>query len=445
MILYLFFRFFTWLTLPIYYKQIRLGGKDRLIHKGPLIVVCNHPNTLVDVIQVAIHLKQRLGYLANAGIFKNPIARRIWSSLQAIPVYRKQDVAEGEQRDNQDSFRACYAFLNRKKTLMVLPEGSSYSEMKLREIKTGTARIALQYQANYGVDSGLKILPFSLNYSDPIKFRSKLILGVNEAISLEGYADLYQKDAKAAVAALTEEVRKRLAEHMVILEDKEQEALFKDLRVLVSDALDARPAGMSREEWTWKSLQRRQGLAQGIRQLAQSQKPDFNRLAQAGKEYFSKLNVNHLRDGFLKRPDQNRTGAALFSSLLLLIGFPILLLGFLVNAIPFFTPYFLTKKATNEIEYHAIMRLLSSWFLFVIYYVLAGVLVNAFTDLSGWWIWGGILAGPFLGIGAWAWYQCALRTRSLWAWISFKRSKQPLQEQRDSLIQLMKQLIPDWD
>jgi len=445
MVLYLLFRFFTWLTLPIYYKQIRLAGKDRLIHKGPLLVVSNHPNTLMDVIQVAINLKQRLGYLANAGIFKNPIAGRIWSSLQAIPVYRKQDVPEGEERDNQDSFRACYAFLNRNKSIMILPEGSSYSEMKLREIKTGTARIALEYQAKYGVDSGLKILPFSLNYSDPVKFRSKLILGVNEAISLESYADLYEKDSRAAVSALTEEVRKRLEAHMVILENKDQEDLFRDLRVLVSEQLDVRSPGISRDDWAWKSLQRRQRLAQGIRTLAQTSKSDFDQLAQKGKAYFSSLNNSHLRDGFLKRPSQGHLGNALLSSLLLLVGFPLFLAGFLLNAAPFFGPYLLVKKASPEVEYFAIMRLMSSWFLFLIWYTVVGVLVNAFTDLSGWWIWGGILTGPLLGVAAWGWYQCALRARSFWSWIGLGNRKQVIEKQRSELVNLMNHLIPGWD
>jgi 1-acyl-sn-glycerol-3-phosphate acyltransferase len=47
---------------------------------------------------------------------------------------------------NQDSFDACYRVLEEGKTLVIFPEGTSFLERHLRELKSGTARIGLEVE-----------------------------------------------------------------------------------------------------------------------------------------------------------------------------------------------------------------------------------------------------------------------------------------------------------
>ena len=71
-----------------------------------------------------------------------------------IPINRPMD-NRTEGVSNTDSFEACYKILSEGKTLVIFPEGNSVMERFLRELKTGTARIALEAFRNvvmYGLD-----------------------------------------------------------------------------------------------------------------------------------------------------------------------------------------------------------------------------------------------------------------------------------------------------
>ncbi len=69
------------------------------------------------------------------------------------------------------AFSKCHDYLEQRGTLLIFPEGTSYYELKLREIKTGTARIALSYEELKGFEGNLKIIPIALDYSDSIQFQ----------------------------------------------------------------------------------------------------------------------------------------------------------------------------------------------------------------------------------------------------------------------------------
>ena len=126
----------------------------------------------MDPLLVASLAEQRIGFVANAGLFTNRLLRPFLRYFHAIPIYRKKDVAPGEKRDNAEAFSKCHEYLATGGTFLIFPEGSSLYELNLREIKTGTARIALSYEASKGFAGGLRILPVALDYSDAIQFRS---------------------------------------------------------------------------------------------------------------------------------------------------------------------------------------------------------------------------------------------------------------------------------
>ena len=210
MLLYRTLRFVLRLSVWVFYKNVHVQGRELAPEKGPLIIAVNHPNTLMDPLLVAIQLRQRTGFLANAGIFANAFLKWAFARLHLIPVYRQQDVAPGQKADNASSFRKCYDYLLRGGSLMIFPEGSSVNEMKLRKLKTGTARIALETAAQKNFCSGLQILPVSLTYLDPIRFRSRLFVQIDHAIPVDAYAAAYRKDPADAVQALTEHIRELL-------------------------------------------------------------------------------------------------------------------------------------------------------------------------------------------------------------------------------------------
>jgi len=128
------------IALFFFFKKIVVTGKENIPDKGPLIIVANHPNTLMDPLIIMSITKQQLGFVGNAGIFINKFVNAVFSYFNVIPIYRKKDILPGEKPDNKKTFIKCHEYLGEGKTLLLFPEGSSYYELKLRQIKTGVAR-----------------------------------------------------------------------------------------------------------------------------------------------------------------------------------------------------------------------------------------------------------------------------------------------------------------
>ena len=132
MLLYRFLRMLVRVTLRIFYKEFFVLGREKLPSEGPIIMVANHPNTLMDPLIVASLLKQRAGFMGNGSLFRNKWLARLLTHFHVIPIWRKQDILPGEVMDNQDSFRDARAYLANGGTILIFPEGTSFSEKKLR-------------------------------------------------------------------------------------------------------------------------------------------------------------------------------------------------------------------------------------------------------------------------------------------------------------------------
>jgi 1-acyl-sn-glycerol-3-phosphate acyltransferase len=209
--------------LSVFFKNIVITGKNNIPDKGPLIIVSNHPNTFMDPLIVASITNTRIGFVGNAGIFSNKALASVLRYFHVIPVYRRKDVLSGEKPDNNAAFYKCHQYLSEGNMLLIFPEGDSYYELKLREIKTGTARIALSYEAIKNFKGNLKILPISLDYSDSIQFRSMISVTIAKPLRIDGYKELYLSDEVESVKKLTDEIKGALAEHIPHTDGKVQE------------------------------------------------------------------------------------------------------------------------------------------------------------------------------------------------------------------------------
>ena len=357
------------IAVEIFYKDVHVQGKERLPSRGPLIVAVNHPNTLMDPLLVSLQLKQRTGFLAKSGIFANAPLKWIFSKLHLIPVYRQQDQQEGSAASNKDTFRKCYEYLLAGGTLMIFPEGSSFNEMKLRKLKTGTARIALETAALRDFKSGMLISPVSLTYSDPIRFRSKLFMRVDEPIVVDVYADAYRQDPVAAVQQLTDVLRDKLEKNLVITEHKDQELLLMRIKKLYKDHLQEKNRKLLSKDEEFVLLQQ---IAQGMIHYQRNRAADYTRIQQKVQHYFDCLEETELKEGFFAA-DFSTFQKVLFlglNALYLLLTLPFYLLGLITNYLPYILPSHIARWLGADIEYRAGIMMLSGLFLFPLYYLL---------------------------------------------------------------------------
>jgi hypothetical protein len=143
-----------------------------------------------------------------------PVIGWLTRALDSIPVYRKQDNAATAQ--NRETFATARAILQAGGAIAIFPEGTTHSDPKLRELKTGVSRIAL------GAAIRVLVVPTGLYYTSKQTFRSSALVYFGEPIVVEGKAIADEPPADE-VNALTDRIEAALAE--VTLQADSHEAL----------------------------------------------------------------------------------------------------------------------------------------------------------------------------------------------------------------------------
>jgi 1-acyl-sn-glycerol-3-phosphate acyltransferase len=210
------------LALRVFFRRIEVKGLKHVSREGATIFVLNHPNGLVDPVFLLCYAPRRVAFLAKAPIFGMPVIGWLARTLEAIPVYRRQDEGSDVSR-NQETFARARQLLKSGGTLAICPEGVSHSDPKLRPLKTGAARIALGV---VGEDAQLelKIIPAGLYYTAKTAFRSAALLRFGEPITVERVVfDADGEPPAEAVRALSARIERAL--HEVTLNAEHEQAL----------------------------------------------------------------------------------------------------------------------------------------------------------------------------------------------------------------------------
>lgn len=351
--LYQFLRFIIFVAMRLFFKSIRLKNIENIPKKGALILAANHPSTFLDPLVGAVFVPRPIHFLANGSIYKVPIIAWILKKLYTIPIYRQQD-SKNNATQNEDSFRACYELLESKGALIIFPEGTSEDERNLRKIKTGTARIALGAEAKNNFDLDTKIVCIGINYTNPRKFQSRLMVSFGAPISLEKYKENYLQDSVKAVQELTEEIRTQIASMIVVTQTKEIDELVEKIERLYTNTLKQELQLDAPE--TEQIFTIAQHFADAVLHFEYKDPARVDKLQSHLKQYFELLEKHKLSDGLMVQKP-----LSFFEKLkgvfYTIFGFPIYLFGLIHNFLPYELPAIFTNAITKDITYHAPMNI----------------------------------------------------------------------------------------
>ena len=405
--IYFLLRCIAWLGVSVFYRRRIVLGREHLQFDGPAIIVVNHPSTLMDVLNVCLHIRQESYFLANYGLFKHPVSNWLLSRLFCIPVKRREDVAEGEVRNNDAVFNQSFQHLEKNGLLFIAAEGVSWMERWVRPFKTGAARIAFGVEKRNNWQLGVKIVPVGLSYSAPNLFRSEVIVHFGAPISVASWAAAEQEDHEKAVNDCTQ-------------------AIEQTVRVQVLDTRDE--AGQVFME-----------------QLEQMYRPDFPKQADAYFEfrknlieknidnqelrvltahYFSKLQaVNVSAQSLALWTKLSTSTSILIDYILLVLGLPFFLSGYIFWFLPCYLPWLLAKKLNLYIGYDSNIKVLAGLITFPLALWGAFRIATHFTN-NGWLGLGTMVALILLGYFT-AYYLDVLQRRRAWQALGALRRHEP--------------------
>jgi len=394
--LYFLLRPIVQIALKIFFKRLQTHNKSLLNIDEPIIYVANHPNTFMDPIIVAALSKKRVHFLSNGSVF-NRFTRPIFKFFNMIPIYRKSDKSDkpvSQAELNKMSFQKCYDFLAQKGTLLIFPEGTSIIERRLREIKTGTARIALgaEYENNFSL--GLKIVPIGINYSHADKFRSEVFVNIGEPILLSHYKQTYNPENFEAIETLTKEIEDRLSELIIITEDEHQDVLVSNIEKLYKNTLFEE---FELPEKKYDEFVVVKEIVNAVRHFEQKDENYFRNLRIQTDNYLENLSVLGLSDEVFQRSHKKSIlGYFIGSIILLILGFPLYLVGLVGNYIPYILPSQIARLISQDITFKAPLMMVSGIFTFPIVYGVSMYAVWYFTQ-NGWWVLSTLALLPLLG------------------------------------------------
>lgn len=116
---------------------------------GPLLLMANHPNSLVDAVLVSAVAGRGVRFLAKAPLFDLKRIGWLLRAVGALPVYRRQDDATAVGQ-NAHTFKAVFEAFSKGAAIGIFPEGISHNEPALGRLKTGSARMALGFARREG-------------------------------------------------------------------------------------------------------------------------------------------------------------------------------------------------------------------------------------------------------------------------------------------------------
>src|SRR3954471_9572344 len=125
-----------------YYPRIEVTGASLIPREGPVLLVANHPNSLIDPVLLGIAAQRPVRLMAKAPLFDVPIFGSILRALGMVPAYRGSDDAR-QVTKNVESLAAAARHLADGCVMGIFPEGKSHDLPQVALVRSGAARLAM--------------------------------------------------------------------------------------------------------------------------------------------------------------------------------------------------------------------------------------------------------------------------------------------------------------
>ena len=375
----------------LFFRRVEVSGVEHVPETGGGILIAWHPNGLVDPALIISCFPRRVVFGARHGLFKWPFVGRLMRALGTVPIFRASDLKDADdatrRKGNRQSLDAMAQAVCDGGFAALFPEGVSHDDPFLQELKTGAAR--LYYRAKQLCDeNGVPpvIIPVGLHYNNKTAFRSDALVEFHAPLELphELLAPIPEGDDEA--------LRTRSGELMHVLEPVLQEVthateswelnhLMNRVRTLMR-AERAKRAGVSLK--APNMVERTLGMARvwtAYYARLQTEPDRVQALLDRVAAYDQALVEVKLEDYDLDKPPPIESKwlpivLAFQAAVVFLVFPPVLVLGSLINAGPYFLTDLFSRIASKQYKDTATIKLLASVVLFPFAWLTAALLVG---------------------------------------------------------------------
>jgi len=375
----------------LFFRRVEVSGVEHVPETGGGILIAWHPNGLVDPALIISGFPRRVVFGARNGLFSWPLIGRLMRALGTVPIFRASDSKDADvetrRQANRKSLDAMAQAVCDGEFAALFPEGVSHDDPFLQELKTGAARLyyrAKQLCAENGVSP--VIIPVGLHYDDKTMFRSDVLVEFHPPMELprELLAPVPAGDDEALRARsseLTQILEPVLQEITHATESWELNQLMSRVRSLAR-AERAKRAGVNLK--APDMVERALGMARvwkAYHARLQTDPDGVQALLDRVDAYDAALHEVKLEDDDLDKPPPIESKwlpvlLAVQAAVVFLVFPPVLVLGLLINAAPYFLVNLLSRIASRQYKDTATIKLLAGLVLFPLAWLIFALLVG---------------------------------------------------------------------
>ncbi len=270
--LYRLTRPFATIAFYVCFRKIHFSHQERIPWDKPIIFAANHPSAFLEPCLLACWLPKPLYFLARGNLFDHPIFAAMLRSWHLVPVYRAEESGLQAVRQNFQSFAYCYKTLQAGRPIMILAEGSTVQEKRLRPLKKGTARVAFG-AVDFDPQLDLHVVPVGVNYTDSMRWRTEAMVDFGPPIRVKDYWAQYRDNPMRAMRAFTQELQRRLESRVIIIRDPKDDEWVE---VLLSMDRHNRPLSIwPLSDCSDEPLQREKAITERVYALNETQRAEL--------------------------------------------------------------------------------------------------------------------------------------------------------------------------
>src|SRR3954468_6596492 len=223
-------------ALGFYFKRVEHFHGERVPQNGPVLFVSNHPNSLTDSFVIGASVPRKVNFIGTVQLFSFKPMKWLLTQCGVIPINRVKDNPKA-MRSVADTFEAVYQVLERGEAVGIFPEGVTYDDSALKEVKSGAARMALELEHRHGGKIGLRVVPVGLTYSAKEIYRSDALVNFGEPIVAAEFIEGYTDRRKECIVRMTDEIERRIQSLIVHIPKLEETRVVEGVKRLYFERL----------------------------------------------------------------------------------------------------------------------------------------------------------------------------------------------------------------
>lgn len=190
------------IVLPVYFGEISVTGRENLPKEGAVILAPTHRSRWDPIM---------LGYATGRHISGRDLHFMVtvdeMQGLQGWFIRSLGGFPVDTKNPGIASLRHGVELLQNGEMLVIFPEGNIFRENEIQPLKPGLARIALQAESSRN-SSGIKVLPISIKYSQPVPHRGcDIAIRIGSPLQV---ADYRSEGVKKGAQRLTDDLEAAL-------------------------------------------------------------------------------------------------------------------------------------------------------------------------------------------------------------------------------------------